>query len=196
MVPAGLSEKGMRLDLDGFGAAFADAWSRIEGRFLKVECWQEYQELGASRSQEAFRQGDLALARELLREEAEADRPLYEDAGHKGIDYARIRVVRLPLTAYLRYELMAYEIRSAMGENIEVVVVTEIGQDCFDFLLFDDTSALVHDYGTGSVGLQSGGWLVRDPDALAALERKAAALRGSARTVREFVATLPGPPRC
>lgn len=191
-VPAGLSEKGMRLDLDGFGAAFGDAWSRLTGRFLKVECWQEYQELDASRSQGAFMRGDFALARELLREEAEADRPLYEDVVRKGIDYARIRLVRLPLTPYLRYELMAYEIRSAMGENIEVAVVAEVGDDCFDFLLFDDASALVHDYGTGLVGLQSGGWLVRDPDALAALERKAVALRGSARPIREFMAALPG----
>jgi hypothetical protein len=43
-----------------------------------------------------------------------------------------------------------------MGENIEVAVVAEVGDDCFDFLLFDDASALVHDYGTGLVGLQSG----------------------------------------
>ena len=70
--------------------------------------------------------------------------------------------------------------------------MAEVGNDCFDFLLFDDASALVHDYGTGLVGLQSGGWLIRDPDALAALERKAVALRGSARPIREFMATLPG----
>ena len=188
--PAGLPEKGTRLDLDGFRAAFSYAWSRLERSFLKVECWQEYTELDGNRSQDAFRQGDIKLARELLREEAEADRPLYEDIKRNGIDYSRVRLVRLPLTAYLRYELMAYEIRAAMGENIEVVV-SEPGEDCFDFLLFDQECALVHDYGQGLVGLQSGGWLIRDPDVLASLERKALELRRGARPIREFMAALP-----
>lgn len=157
---------------------------------MKVECWQQYQELSGSMSQDAFRRGDMKLARELLRQEAEADQPLYEDVRRKGIDYARIRLVGLPLTAYLRYELMAYEIRGAMGETIEVVA-QEAGEDCFDFLLFDRKCALVHDYGTGPVGRQSGGWLVRDSGVLAVLERKALELRRRARPVREFMTTLP-----
>jgi hypothetical protein len=59
-----------RLSLDAFSAEFAAAWSRLERRFLKVECWQEYQEIEAAASQEAYDRGDVALARELLRSEA------------------------------------------------------------------------------------------------------------------------------
>src|SRR5262249_33165599 len=110
-----------RLDLDEFGAAFASAWARIESRFLKFECWQAYQELEASESQAAYESGDIEAARELLRQEAEADRPLYEDVNQRNIEYARVRLVQEPLTAYLEYELVSYRIRAEMGENVEVV---------------------------------------------------------------------------
>jgi hypothetical protein len=98
-----------------------------------------------------------------LLQEAEADRPLYEDLSGRGIDYARIRLVQEPVTSYLKYELMAYEIRVAMGENIEVVrfdpALRLPSEDNFDFLLFDQHTALIHDYGSSESGLQTGGWL-------------------------------------
>lgn len=112
----------MRIDVDGFGAAFMDAWSRIESRFLTLECWQTYREREASESQAAYERGDLQTARELLRCEAQANRPLYEDVQKREIEYARVRLVQEPLTAYLRYELLSYQIRTEMGENIEIVV--------------------------------------------------------------------------
>src|ERR1700680_2238071 len=119
--PAWAVQGSTRLSLDEFGACFAQVWARLTARFLKLECWQTYVEAESNHSQEAYNRGDLAKARELLQYEAEADHALYEKADQCGIDYARIRLVQQPLTPYLRYELLSYQIRAAMGEDIEVV---------------------------------------------------------------------------
>lgn len=176
------------LELDEFMSLFSLSWRRTESRFIKLECWQTYQEITASASQEAYDRGDRAKAAELLRQEAEADRPLYADIETRDIDYARIRLVQFPLTDYLRYELIAYQIRVEMGERIEFVRF-DAGRplpnaDCFDFLLFDCHTALIHDY--GDVGRQSGGWVTRDPEVIASLERTVLALRAESVSWTEF----------
>lgn len=180
-----------RLDLDESGSAFTRAWSRVESRFLKLECWQAYRELEASESQAAYERGDIEAARKLLQQEAEADRPLYEDVSRRGIEYARVRLLQEPLTAYLAYELLSYRIRSEMGENIEVVICDPAvhlpDEHHFDFLLFDRHTALIHDYGAGSVGLQTGGWLTHEPKVLTALEETVAALRRKSIPLRRYL---------
>ncbi|MEV5751550.1 DUF6879 family protein [Actinoallomurus sp. NPDC052308] len=180
-----------RLDLDDFGTAFADAWSRIESRFLKLECWQAYQEREASESQAAYEQGDIHAAQKLLYREAQADRPLYEDVKKQGIEYARVRLIQEPLTAYLRYELLSYQIRADMGENIEVVVCDPAlplpDEQYFDFLLFDRHTALIHDYGYGETGLQTGGWLTQESKVIALLEDSIGTLRQKAIPLRDYL---------
>lgn len=189
--PSPILEASTRLDLEEFQSQFAAAWSRLTSRFLKVECWQEYQELDVTESQKAYQHGDIATAQKLLAEEAEADRQLYEDVRDRGIDYARIRLVKLPLTDYLKYELMAYSVRSRMGENIEVVRIPTStpapSKDHFDFLLFDRHTALIHDYGSAVVGVQTGGWVSHDADAISALAARASTLRARAVPLREFL---------
>lgn len=188
-------QSSQRLGLDAFGSRFAEAWSRMHSRFLKLECWQAYQEREANKSQEAYNKGEIDTARELLRQEAEADRQLYEDVKARGLDYARIRLVQEPLTPYLEYELMAYLIREDMGETIEAVRCSRDldlpSADYFDFLLFDRHTALIHDYGDD--GRQSGGWLSTDSGVIAALEQVATDLRRKAIPLREFVAGLKRP---
>lgn len=189
--PASILRSSTRVSLDEFSSEFSEAWTQIKSRFLKLECWQRYQELGANESQEAYNRGDIARAQELLKKEAEADRPLYEDIGRQGVDYARIRLVQRPLTSYMQYELLAYKIRAQMGENIEVVEydpdVELPNDDYFDFLLFDRHTALIHDYGSGEVGLQSGGWVTHDSDVIAMLESKVVPLRQVAMPLDKFV---------
>lgn len=196
MISPAWSLKGRtRLDIDEFQSEFASAWSKTSRRFLKLECWQEYRECETNQSQDAYNRGDIAKASELLREEAEADRSLYEDIKQHGIDYARIRLVQEPLTPYLKYELMAYEIRARMGESIEVVRWESTSrlpdEEHFDFLLFDRHTALIHDYGSGEAGLQSGGWVTHKADAIASLESTATALRQRAAALKEFLDSSP-----
>src|SRR5712691_8043000 len=172
--PTSALRSSTRVSLGEFSSEFSEAWTQIKSRFVKLECWQRYQELGANESQEAYNHGDIARAQVLLKTEAEADRSLYEDIGRQGIDYVRIRLVQHPLTSYMQYELLAYKIRAQMGESIEVVEcdpnVKLPNDDYFDFLLFDRHTALIHDYGSGEVGLQSGGWVTHDSDVIAMLE--------------------------
>ena len=193
MIPPEWARRGSaRLTLDEFQSRFADAWSRVDSRFLKLECWQSYQELEGNESQEAYNRGDIAAVRELLRQEARADRLLYEDIRSRGIDYARIRLVQEPLTSYLRYELIAYEIRAEMGENIQIVrfdpALALPSKDHFDFLLFDQHTALIHDYGSGDSGLQTGGWLTHSIDVITALEQTALGLRRNAVPLPQYLA--------
>jgi hypothetical protein len=162
-------------------------------RFLKVECWQSYQEPGTP-SVVAALAGDGARARELLPTEVEAERHLYTDVRERGIDYCRIRLVTLPLTPYLAWEMVVFTARATdIGEPI--VVIDRTGdetplpnEDVFDFLLFDRSVALVHDY--GAEGLQDGGWLVRAPHVLAHLERIATALRSEAVPLDDFLMSV------
>jgi hypothetical protein len=182
----------LRLTLDEFQSWFSDAWFKLDSRFLKLECWQSYQEVEGNESQEAYNRGDIAAARDRLLQEAEADRPLYEDIRRRGIDYARIRLVQEPVTSYLKYELIAYEIRAAMGENIDVVrfdpALRLPSEDHFDFLLFDQHTALIHDYGSGDSGLQSGGWLTHSMDVITSLEQEALKLRRNAVPLPRYLA--------
>jgi len=178
-----------RLSLDQFGSEFRRAWREVASRFLKLECWQAYQE-PETKSLHAFLKGDRARVPELLKAEAERDKPIYADVLARDIDYARIRVVRRPLTPYLQWEMLNYDVRAAMGENI--VIFDDTGNteplpndSCFDFLLFDRRVALVHDYGTN--GLQAGGWLVRSPAVLERLEEIAISLRQQSIPLSEFV---------
>lgn len=192
--PQHIRDAGTRLSLDEFQSQFAAAWNRLRQRFLKIECWQQYQELDTTESQQAYRQGNITAARELLEHEAEGDRPLYDDVRARKIDYARVRLLKLPLTDYLTYEMMAYSVRSSMGENIEVVQVPPPAvlpsEDTFDFLLFDSHTALVHDYGSASAGAQSGGWITHDARTISDLEERALALRAQAIPLATFLTAV------
>src|SRR5258708_28601067 len=112
------------------------------------------------------------MGREVLDHEAEGDRPLYDDVEKRGIEYARIRLVQEPLTPYLEYELTSYRIREEMGENIEIVQRPPHerlpDEDHFDFLLFDRSRALIHDY--GDTRSQSGGWGTSEPAVILPLQ--------------------------
>lgn len=190
--PKWIRDTGIRLGLEEFQSQFAAAWSQLRTRFLKVECWQEYQELEATESQKAYRDGGISAARELLEQEAQGDRPLYDDIQRRQLDYARVRLLKLPLTDYLKYEMTAYSIRASVGENIEVVQLPSSAavpsEKNFDFLLFDRHTALVHDYGAADAGAQTGGWISHDAQIISTLEEQALALRARAVPLKEFMA--------
>ena len=189
--PSWVLASSIRLNLDRFAAEFSTAWSRLQSQFLKLECWQRYQEAVSNESQAAYERGDIEAARELLEREAEADRPLYEDIGRPGIEYARVRLIQEPLTAYLRYELMAYRIRERLGERIEVVrcdsAVRLPNDESFDCLLFDEHTALIHDYGEGEVGRQTGGWVTHTPNVIGRLVATVASFRSYAKPLGNYL---------
>jgi uncharacterized protein DUF6879 len=182
--PAWALDGSERLTLEGFLESFGEAWARTERRFLKLECWQSYREAEGVRSQEAFQTGDTALARRLLEEEAMEDQPLRDEVRSRNLEFTRVRLLSYPLTDYLHYEMINYEVRSRLGERIEFFVPPSPVHSYFDFLLFDSHTALIHDYGSGPVGYQTGGWLTHDPKTLHALADIATDLRTHGEQVR------------
>ncbi|MES9536851.1 DUF6879 family protein [Actinomadura sp. NPDC000600] len=175
--PAWALDGGERLTLEGFLGAFGEAWARTERRFLKLECWQSYREADGVRSQEAFQAGDSTRARRLLEVEAMEDQPLRDEVRARNLEFTRVRLLSYPLSDYLRYEMINYEVRSRLGERIEFFLPPSPVHSYFDFLLFDSHTALIHDYGSGPVGYQIGGWLTHARKALNSLADIAADLR-------------------
>ncbi|MFD0900190.1 DUF6879 family protein [Actinomadura sediminis] len=82
-----------------------------------MECWQSYREADGVRSQEAFQAGDTALVRRLLEEEALGDQPLRDEVRSRNLQFTRVRLLSYPLTDYLHYEMINYEVRSRLGEG-------------------------------------------------------------------------------
>lgn len=181
-VPDWVLIEAKQLSPQDFDSEFHALWSRMKTRFLKLECWQEYQEPN-SKSLTAFMCGDTAHADKLLQLEAAQGKSLYEDVARRKIDYTRIRIIRQPLTPYLRWEMRNYKVRAAMGETIVFIDDSDSmmplpNEHLFDFLLFDRDVALVHNYGNN--GLQVSGWLVKEPNVLSQLEEVASHLRNRA----------------
>ena len=79
-----------------------------------------------------------------------------------------------------------------MGEEIRIAEFTADfplpSEEYFDFLLFDRHTALIHDYGSGTAGIQSGGWLVRNPETINVLEDRALTIRDRTVPVESFLA--------
>ncbi|MFL6075815.1 MAG: DUF6879 family protein [Mycobacteriales bacterium] len=140
---------------------FTSAWRRVRSQVLKVESWQVYQE-PETQSLQAYLRGDFDQVEFLLEKEADLDREVYEGVRSRGTPFIRVRLARFPLTGYLTFEMWNYVVRERRGETIEIVDLSSDPRPLpnpryFDFLLFDQAVALIHDYGTD--GLQVGGWL-------------------------------------
>jgi hypothetical protein len=83
-----------------------------------------------------------------------------------------------------------YIVRARLAETIEIIDVSTDPRPLpnhthFDFLLFDENAALIHDYGTD--GLQVGGWVTSSPDVLKRLAETAARLRSAAVRLDAFL---------
>jgi hypothetical protein len=102
-----------------------------------------------------------------------------------------VRLIQEPLTVYLRYELMAYSIREHLGEHIEIVrcdpAVRLPNDETFDCLVFDQRTALIHDYGDGEVGRQTGGWVTYAPSVIERLVATVASLRSTAKPLGNYL---------
>lgn len=178
-----------RLTLDEFGNAFAESWRGVNARLYKLEAWQTYQEPD-TKSLRAYENGEIEKVEQLIEEEAEADRFVYEDVRKNGTPFIRLRLVKLPLSKYLEWEFWNYQVRQRLGETIMVIdqtsdPMTLPNSSFFDFLLFDDSVALVHDYGRD--GLQVGGWLVTSREALRRLSDVAVSLEERSMPLDMFI---------
>lgn len=175
-------------------------WAGVRTQLVKSECWQTYQE-PETRSWHEYQIGNYAEVPGLLHEEASFDLPIYEAAVKNETPFIRVRLVNFPLSQYVTFEMWNYIVRARLGETIEIMVVPADDRrplpnhTYFDFLLFDDQAALVHDYGLD--GLQVGGWVTSAQPTLRRLADTAARARENATPLDVFLAkhglTFPPP---
>lgn len=113
--------RGVHLTEEEYDKDFDERWAqapafdrwKLERRQHFVEPWSE--------SWQAFARGDWD---EVLRIDAASAAGVMEDyrkAAERGIRRLRVRIVELPLTPYLHWELHAFRKRVAAGEHIRVV---------------------------------------------------------------------------
>ena len=175
-----------------FGEAFVKNWRTVRTGVFKVEAWQTYQE-PETQSLRAYLAGQYDQVEQLIEEEAEQDQFVYDDVRRNGTPFVRLRIAKTPLPEYLRWEFWNYRVRARRGETILVIDRTDDprslpNHSAFDFLLFDDHAALIHDYGLD--GLQDGGWLVASPETLGRLMGIATSLREEATPLDSFISLI------
>lgn len=165
---------------------FDHAWSKLERRFFKLETLQEYDETGVP-IYEAWRCGDLDDVRRLasLQAREEADDPV-----EQRIQLIRVRLLRLPVSDYVRFENEVYECLAEIGHTILGIEESRLPSDLqgplLDFLLFDEALVFVHDY--DSSGVRRGSWAIDTSDAVRAYSEVAKRLYDLAEPFSDLVA--------
>jgi hypothetical protein len=178
-----------RLTLEAFFARADVLWSSLAERVVKVERRQSYQEPG-NPSYEALVAGDWERAVALAAHTHDEDKQTYAELHDKGVKFLRLRVVDRPLTDYLRWEFHHYRVTSELGEDIQIVRLSDIAEldSCIglsDFLLFDHNAAMVHDYGVD--GILEGGWLTTNPAHLREIDGIVASLAAAAMPFADYL---------
>lgn len=115
---------GERMELDAYYADFQEDYNHAR-EFWKLESAQVFAEPGSA-SWQAFNRGDWAEAMRLLEERREKLTKLHEENAARGTVARRIRIVSLPVTPYLQWELHSLKIRDESGGSIRIIRDTEI----------------------------------------------------------------------
>ena len=114
-----LRPSGTRLSRTDYLARFREEYPRCT-LVDKVEARQEFREPGYA-PWEAAQRGDWTEAVRL----AEAERPVlarqYEDARNRGCRLRRVRLVELPPSDYVLWEMTVLRLRAELGERIGVI---------------------------------------------------------------------------
>ena len=94
-------------------------WEQID-RFDKLERLQHFRE-PENQSWEAFVAGHWAKAQQIRQRNRSAVAAEFVEDARRGIVSRRVRVVEIPVTAYLQWELHGLKLRAECGEEIRVV---------------------------------------------------------------------------
>lgn len=159
------NEASVKLDLDGLDREFDKAWFQLKRRFFKLETLQQYDETGTP-VYDAWMNGDTARLQELARQRVEDQSEIYDYLRAHGVEFVRLRILRLPVSEYVRFESEVYRYATEAGETILGINEAELPSEhqgrLIDYLLFDDSTVLVHDYDSAAV--LNGSWLIEKRD--------------------------------
>lgn len=160
-----LPKSAERLDAREFLTKFQELFQKLENSFLKFERLQVYQEPNNT-SYLAWIKGDKAEALRLIDENIARDSEFFTHCARQGVNQVRLRAVELPLTSYLEWEFLTYQVTARYGQRILIADLGDVEtskplKDGSDFLIFDGKCILAHDY--DHTGLLSGGWFIDEP---------------------------------
>lgn len=171
------------------GPTRSEAFRDLTASWFRLETLQAY-DVGAERDQleEFLRTGQIDASggaewREMISRHVAAGRTLQ-----------RVHVVEEPLTDYLRFEIAAYELNNAAGEEIGLIPVSrgewpEGLPRATDFWLIDDGqpggTAWAMDY--DEAGGYRGDELVRDPEVIESYRRWRDVALAQAIPLREYI---------
>lgn len=118
------SAVGERLDLAAYYADFRKHFARAR-EFWKLERGQAFAEPGDV-SWEAFDQGDWEESLRLLEDRREDLRKYHKENAAAGTATRRIRIISLPITPYLQWELHLLKIRDETGGPIRILRADDV----------------------------------------------------------------------
>jgi hypothetical protein len=107
------------MDTTAYLADSDEYWGRISA-FHKLERRQHFREPGRA-SWEAFAAGNWSESQAIRERDRGAVEAEFAEDARSGLASYRVRVVELPVTPYLHWELTGLKIRAECGENIRVV---------------------------------------------------------------------------
>jgi hypothetical protein len=131
---------GERMELPAYYTDFQKNYANIK-EFWKLERGQVYAEPGDA-SWEAFNSGDWEAAMSLLETRREDLTSYFREHAARGTVGRRVRIVSLPPTPYLQWELHVLRLRDELGEPIRIL------QDV-DMAGFEDEGSLPDIYTMG-----------------------------------------------
>lgn len=152
------------LDRKAWLEALETTWWTLGSSYFQHERLQSYQE-PENPSFRAFSAGDTEGVSRALNDAFVSEEPYLLPLCRKGIPYVRVHAIERPLTPYLHWELAVYQLLARYGQRILLLDLTEIPATSplwrtYDFLLFDEKTVMVQDYGQD--GLLCGGWVTED----------------------------------
>jgi hypothetical protein len=140
-------------------------WGRID-RFDKLERLQQFREPGYP-SWDSFAAGRWDEALQIMQRDRSAVEKEFAEDSRVGLVSYRIRVVELPVTPYLQWELYELKARAECGENIRVVGPEAVARyemgAVVPELIFMGTSAM-YEICYDDTGTQVGGRKFSDPE--------------------------------
>lgn len=115
---------GERMELDPYYEDFEQDYFRAR-EFWKLERGQDYAEPGEVHWQ-AFNRGDWAESMRLLEARREGLARFHQEDATRGMTVRRVRIVALPVTPYIQWELHSLKIRDEIGTPIRILLDTEV----------------------------------------------------------------------
>jgi hypothetical protein len=166
------------------GEEWAQLFTGFTGSAFRLETFQHYSAPDEVEALARFRAGedphiDLAWWTDLARKHTQAGRTM-----------SRVRVITEPPSEYTRFELIAYPVMAAAGDDIKVISVRPgdwpANVPRYDYWLFDDRDVWVLNYDSG--GVLRSAELRDDPQAVQDHRRWRDAALAQAIPVNEYLA--------